>query len=257
MTAEERAESFDNGKADWKDLPLAFVWSFRILMQQGVYDDFRRPVNNWLSILLFMVLFFILMILLLNVFLAMLNQTFSKIMEDTEKQWRVTWAQLILTYDEALLSEYYEKLRHGRNPSFPISRIGFPRKSDNFLNDERQTALLEKRLGYKAIPFIKRLFGYLRHSFVHHSTFYHYCIIFEFREDSELPIRMIASADVNSPLSGKWQVSSLKSLENGKIEPPVKRNARKKGPSYPRNKSRGRYEMERTVKGKGVGEDIV
>ncbi|KAI8832041.1 hypothetical protein BC829DRAFT_437615 [Chytridium lagenaria] len=125
---QERAESFDNGKADWKDLPLAFVWSFRILMQQGVYDDFRRPVNNWLSILLFMVLFFILMILLLNVFLAMLNQTFSKIMEDTEKQWRVTWAQLILTYDEALLSEYYEKLRHGRIHRFPISRIGFPRK---------------------------------------------------------------------------------------------------------------------------------
>ncbi|KAI8835123.1 hypothetical protein BC829DRAFT_63809 [Chytridium lagenaria] len=108
---------------------------FRILMQQGDYDDYRNPRNSWFSMILFMVLFFTLMILLLNVFLALLNQTFSKIMEDTEKQWRMIKAQLILSLDEAMLGEYYDDLRNGKDEPSPVCRIGFPRPQQNFMSD--------------------------------------------------------------------------------------------------------------------------
>ncbi|KAJ3207236.1 hypothetical protein HDU67_007590 [Dinochytrium kinnereticum] len=249
-TTGEVSEDLNRGVADWKSLPLAFLWSFRILMQQGVYDDYRQPRNNWLAILLFMTLFFILLVLLLNVFLAMLNQTFSKIMEDTEKQWRVIWAQLILSYDEALLSSYYNNLRTAKNaPPIPVSRIGFPKEIENFLNNERQmTLFLQRRLGNAHVPLLKRLMGNRGEDMmVHMGKFYSYCIIFEFREDNELPIRMIASTNLSSPLSGKWQVTSfsekpwdkelLSKLDNDYDEP--RRSPRKKGHA-PKKDRRGR-----------------
>ncbi|KAJ3108039.1 hypothetical protein HDU96_007704 [Phlyctochytrium bullatum] len=207
------------GIADWNFLLLSFVWAFRTLLQQGVYDDYRKPRNSWFPIFLFIVMVFTLMILLLNVFLAMLNQTFSKIIEDTEKQWRMIWAQLLLQFDEQILAEYSEDYRSALAspfedlslPASPICRIGFPKKMETSLSKRKFLA----RVRNQRLSWFQRVV--LRKNSVMDGKkmdkiskeFEKYCIIFELREDSELPLRIIASADLSSPLSGQWQPSSF------------------------------------------------
>ncbi|KAJ3204743.1 hypothetical protein HDU67_009341 [Dinochytrium kinnereticum] len=152
-------------------------------------------------------------------------------MEDTEKQWRLIWAQYILFFDESLNSEYDDNLQKGKEVKMPVSRIGFPKLVKNVVGGERRRQHLGKRLTAIERPWYLRLFIKNKASEEKklNAPEFTYCIIFKFREDSELPIRMIASTNPRSPLSGAWKVSSfsekpwdkqlLEKLEQDRDEP--------------------------------------
>jgi hypothetical protein len=97
--------SENDGYAEWESLATGMVWSIRMFFGGGVYDDFRNAPNKF-TLVLFLVFLLLVTILLINVFIAMLNSTFSKISENAEKEWRIIWADLIMEIDEKLLAKY-------------------------------------------------------------------------------------------------------------------------------------------------------
>ncbi|KAI9335354.1 hypothetical protein DFJ73DRAFT_962772 [Zopfochytrium polystomum] len=219
------------GYTDWGSLSTAFLWPLRILLQQGSFDDYRRAHNSWLAMILFLVLAFTLIILMLNVFIAMLNATFSSIMTETEKQWRMVWAELIMKFDETILIKHTKDPYARRiNGPTPVCRIGFPTRTQVYdarkLRDYRNRKLQreERRwwrvCGAVAPSWWRRRNGEEEFEGEEDAVgFYRYNAILEFRDDMDLPIRMVASTNALSPLYGRsnlrdnpWSTTPLSQL---------------------------------------------
>jgi transposase len=68
-------------------------------------------------------------------------------MGDTEKQWRLIWAELIMKMDDSLLSRHYTKFYKGLTSTMPVCRIGFPTKlKDNFFAQESKQLQKVKKM---------------------------------------------------------------------------------------------------------------
>ncbi|KAJ3160762.1 hypothetical protein HK101_000875 [Irineochytrium annulatum] len=210
---------------DWNRLATGFLWGFRFMLQQGVYNEYRDTNNSGIAITLYMILFFLLNVLLLNVLIAMLNQTFSSIIGDTEKQWRMIWAELIYYNDLAILSNTSRKPEE-----MPVSRIGFPLEKMHLVPVTRLKGTLERKEAHKLGITWSPKGWWLKSKEPEKPAkelrkYFRYCMMFEFRDGIDFPTRTIASADPLSPLSGKfsqhnvfstvsWDVSLLKKKED-------------------------------------------
>ncbi|KAJ3113101.1 Transient receptor putative cation channel sub V member 5 [Phlyctochytrium bullatum] len=149
------------------------------------------------------------------------------IMEETVKQWRFIWAQLILSYDENLLSVYYEKLNMGFHPKMPVCRIGFQKRSQRFhCSPGRLLWILYRVLNTEEAKITERFVArYAKGKRKPPKEWTSHSVMFVYRDDSELPLRMIASANVKSPLYSKngadsfsqepWNAALLKKLDGG------------------------------------------
>ncbi|KAI8853820.1 hypothetical protein BC829DRAFT_258740 [Chytridium lagenaria] len=102
----------------------------RYVYGDGEYDDIKLARQRTVATVLFMVAILILTILLLNIFVAMLNTTFSQVYAESERQWRLQYARLIMEIDERILTQYHRyppSLQSAR----PITRIGVSRIAPN------------------------------------------------------------------------------------------------------------------------------
>ncbi|KAJ3312615.1 Transient receptor putative cation channel sub V member 5, partial [Blyttiomyces sp. JEL0837] len=150
------------GYNDWTFLPTGLVWTYRVLNQQGVYE--------------------------------------------TERQWRMVWAELIMKFDEKILTDHNRNRLEKINGPMPVSRIGFPTRT--FTVDERKRYNYRRqreaqKQNLKSSTFSVRGFLQGKHSDDEdEEIFFTFSTIMEFRDDLELPTRMIASSDATSPLSG-------------------------------------------------------
>ncbi|KAJ3411613.1 hypothetical protein HDV05_001982 [Chytridiales sp. JEL 0842] len=210
----------NDGYFDWKGFPTGILWTLRFIMGDGDYDTYRNAKIAWLALTIYIIATITIVILLMNVFIAMLNQTYSSVMADTEKQWRLLWAELILKMDDQILSKHYPRIYKGLDTRMPPCRIGFPtRLKENFFSQESKTIYRAKKKKEMSgnMEFWKmgtnKLKEKMRKWFtvasggragggdvVLRKEFYNYSCIFEFF-DSDLPTRMIASGDANSLLS--------------------------------------------------------
>ncbi|KAJ3112961.1 Transient receptor putative cation channel sub V member 3 [Physocladia obscura] len=130
--------------ADWANLIPGglIVWSVKLFFTSGVsYDDFRNGTSQYFAILLYMLFFFAVNIILLNVFIAMINNTFGKVLNQSEDEFLLSWASLIIEIDDIINTKHMAKVELTRNlttiiPS-PITRIGIPRRAP-FVNPTEQ-----------------------------------------------------------------------------------------------------------------------
>lgn len=66
------------------------------------YEELRNSYYHWLT-QLFFVLFMILMpILLLNMLIAMMGNTYSLVISESEREWTMQWAKILLELEKAL-----------------------------------------------------------------------------------------------------------------------------------------------------------
>ncbi|KAJ3307198.1 Transient receptor putative cation channel sub V member 4 [Blyttiomyces sp. JEL0837] len=87
---------------DWDIYPGSTLWVIRFIFAQAIFDDFRRSKLPEFTEFLFILYGFIAIILLVNVLIAKLTETFKSIALDSQRQWKVQFATLVLGIDEHL-----------------------------------------------------------------------------------------------------------------------------------------------------------
>ncbi|KAI9349546.1 hypothetical protein BDR26DRAFT_852325 [Obelidium mucronatum] len=105
-----------NSVFDWDTYSGSTMWMLRFSFGQAVFDDFRKGESAFLACGLFLVYGFLVIILLINVLIGKLANTFERINEVSKKEWKMQRAPLILDIDEHLSSTTKE---------FYGSKIGF------------------------------------------------------------------------------------------------------------------------------------
>ncbi|KAI8813919.1 hypothetical protein BJ742DRAFT_787897 [Cladochytrium replicatum] len=90
------AQTDDVGKTSWNSLGQSILYILRWLFGLANYDDMRMSPTPALAVLFFYVYMFAVMIVLLNILIAMLTNTFSKISDESEQLWLIQWAELIM-----------------------------------------------------------------------------------------------------------------------------------------------------------------
>ncbi|KAJ3286357.1 hypothetical protein HK104_009069 [Borealophlyctis nickersoniae] len=132
----EAKEIVNGGLVDWNTPGGALMWMFRWSVGQGTFDDLRDALDSKAAKVFYVVFTILIFILLLNTFIAMLNDTYRKvnhpffdltestlfpkitakanppthskntnqIIEQVELRWRAAWAQVVLGIDEKLHS---------------------------------------------------------------------------------------------------------------------------------------------------------
>ncbi|KAI9326619.1 hypothetical protein BDR26DRAFT_120693 [Obelidium mucronatum] len=230
--------------ADWKDLmPGGLIWSIRLFFAQGAYDDFRNGSSTQFAMILFMLFFFTVNIILLNLFIGMVNSTFGQVLNDSEKEYYLAWASLIMEMDELLLAKYYKKLEESRikmskPPAPPITRIGIPRKTSIFNSKVVDKKVADVKVRQKMLVAEGSGEGsgvtHKRHSYLpgagpkgavaptnntsnlkvdstkeEIAKYFDYDLYLQFNGNDAKPKRIIASLDPASPLSEVAHENSL------------------------------------------------
>ncbi|XP_054168611.1 transient receptor potential cation channel subfamily V member 1-like [Oppia nitens] len=91
----------------WRQSHHSFYYSswmelFRMTLGAHEYEELRNSYYQWLT-QLFFVLFMILMpILLLNMLIAMMGNTYSLVISESEREWTMQWAKILLELEKAL-----------------------------------------------------------------------------------------------------------------------------------------------------------
>ncbi|KAJ1555960.1 hypothetical protein HK405_009873 [Cladochytrium tenue] len=92
-----------SGIDQWSPYWWSMLWMIRITLQEGTFDSFADgAIVPALAILLFIAFSFLMVIVLINLLIAKSADTFQKIHENTRKNWRVDFANLILDIDRML-----------------------------------------------------------------------------------------------------------------------------------------------------------
>ncbi|KAJ3215422.1 hypothetical protein HDU67_000406 [Dinochytrium kinnereticum] len=223
------AKGENAGLEDWRWLGGGFVWGVRYIFGQGSYDDLRNSEIAPFTLILFLISVLSITILLLNVFIAMLNNTFAMIFNESEKQWRMTWANLIMEMDEKILASYrlrYQTRKGGAAPSRdnnkgtiqPITRIGIPRvatvvKPQKRIDEDNSKA--QDLSGHTATTAASTTAPKEEKKGSSEWNGYIYDFVLEFKKGVDRPVRMFASFDETSPLYGETSVATFK---KGKVK---------------------------------------
>ncbi|KAI8808512.1 hypothetical protein BJ742DRAFT_808849 [Cladochytrium replicatum] len=114
------ADSIDPNVLAYGDPLQAILRIFGLIVNGGEFGTLAKAPFGWFAVLMFVIYMVLSSILLLNVLIAMLNSTYTKITDQAEEIWFVQWANLILEMDQ--------KLSTKRLKSY---RLGFPTMSDS------------------------------------------------------------------------------------------------------------------------------
>ncbi|ORY30698.1 hypothetical protein BCR33DRAFT_772102 [Rhizoclosmatium globosum] len=96
---------------DWDQFIGAAVWTVRFLFGQAAYDDFRAAKMPWFTYTMFIIYGFIAVILLVNVLIGKVVDTFTNVNADSERVWRVELGALIMSIDMHLSSKAKQRYR--------------------------------------------------------------------------------------------------------------------------------------------------
>ncbi|CAG2161551.1 unnamed protein product [Oppiella nova] len=90
-----RSSSHSHYHSSWMEL-------FRMTLGAHEYEEIRNSYYHWLT-QMFFVLFMILMpILLLNMLIAMMGNTYALVISESEREWTMQWAKILLELEKAL-----------------------------------------------------------------------------------------------------------------------------------------------------------
>ncbi|KAJ3067167.1 hypothetical protein HDU98_009629 [Podochytrium sp. JEL0797] len=87
---------------DWDSFLGSTLWTVRFIFAQAAFDDFREARLPGYTELLFLVYGFVVIVLLVNVLIAQLVETFKEVDRDSKREWKVQLASLILDIDLSL-----------------------------------------------------------------------------------------------------------------------------------------------------------
>lgn len=94
------------GLADWQNWRGSMVNTARITLGQSSYDDLRNSITPVIGLPVYIFYNIFSVILLLNLLIALLGHSFSKIYDDAKSRWYFQWANLVLEQDARIPSEH-------------------------------------------------------------------------------------------------------------------------------------------------------
>ncbi|KAJ3188090.1 Transient receptor putative cation channel sub V member 5 [Irineochytrium annulatum] len=204
------------GFGDWTWYPGGLTWVVRYIYGQGSYGTVVVYEYAPTKLVVSQIALLTLTILMVNVFIAMLNLTFSRIYGESEKNWRLIWAQLIMEMDERILAVYKKNKRLRRNEgskSGPVTRIGVPMKATLVKPYKRLQENESKEDDLQGGGLKQKFDGPKADATEWDGYIYHF--ILEFRAGEMKPIRMIATFDPESPLiEDNYKVSTTGLVKN-------------------------------------------
>ncbi|KAJ3061062.1 Transient receptor putative cation channel sub V member 3, partial [Rhizoclosmatium hyalinum] len=95
---------------DWESYHGAVIWTVRFVFGGGNYDDFRESQFPVFTAGLFFLYGFLVLVLLVNIFIAKLSTTYEIISEDSTRLWKLQFASLMLDIDSRLSPEMQAKI---------------------------------------------------------------------------------------------------------------------------------------------------
>ncbi|KAI9325022.1 hypothetical protein DFJ73DRAFT_870837 [Zopfochytrium polystomum] len=104
-------QTYPEGLREWKSLPGGMLWAIRYFFGQGSYDDVRNA-NSSFALVIYLVFNLVVNLLLVNVFIAMIGSRFSQVLEESNEQARMSWANLIMETDEIINARYAQQSEH-------------------------------------------------------------------------------------------------------------------------------------------------
>ncbi|KAJ3295323.1 Transient receptor putative cation channel sub V member 3 [Rhizoclosmatium sp. JEL0117] len=97
---------------DWDSLLGSSLWAVRFIFQEEKYEDIKKGALPVYSQLLFLTYALFAVVLLVNVLIAKLVNTFDRINEKSEKVWRMELAALIMSIDMGLSEKEKKAIRN-------------------------------------------------------------------------------------------------------------------------------------------------
>ncbi|KAJ3031439.1 UNVERIFIED_CONTAM: Transient receptor putative cation channel sub V member 6 [Siphonaria sp. JEL0065] len=114
---------------EWETYFGALVWTLRIVFAEGAFDNFRKARLPVYTYFLFFVYGFMCIVVLVNVLIAKLVETFKLVDRDSKREWKVQMASLILDIDKTLNATERKMIRRRMGISPMDSASG---KSNDF-----------------------------------------------------------------------------------------------------------------------------
>ncbi|RWS02489.1 uncharacterized protein B4U79_04517, partial [Dinothrombium tinctorium] len=88
-------KSFDAYDASWMNL-------FKMTLGNHQYNEIRNSYYQWMTQLYFVVFMILVPILLLNMLIAMMGNTYSTVISQSEREWNMQWAKIVLEIEKSL-----------------------------------------------------------------------------------------------------------------------------------------------------------
>ncbi|KAJ3194073.1 hypothetical protein HDU82_002574 [Entophlyctis luteolus] len=120
---------------DWNTYFGAVLWTIRFIFAQAIVDDLRHAKLPGFAIFLFIAYGFFVLILLLNVLIAKLVETFKDVAKDSTREWTVLFAYLIIDTDEKLTNS---------ERKFYLSHLGWHTDSEDMIVTPRYFLFTER-----------------------------------------------------------------------------------------------------------------
>ncbi|KAI3387409.1 hypothetical protein SNEBB_003811 [Seison nebaliae] len=89
----------------FKNIFASMAAIFHFTLGEFKYDEFQYIRYKWLAKIIFFIFMILVPILLLNMLIAMMGNTYSMVIADSEKEWRRQWAQIILSLERSYNSK--------------------------------------------------------------------------------------------------------------------------------------------------------
>ncbi|KAI8804184.1 hypothetical protein BJ742DRAFT_776481 [Cladochytrium replicatum] len=115
MTTSGGSSDSTDSVSDYANAQTAILKMFGLIVNGSEFSTLQKAPLGALAVILFVVYMVLSSILVLNVLIAMLNSTYTKITDQSEEVWFVQWANLILEMDEKRSKRRPTSLRLGFN----------------------------------------------------------------------------------------------------------------------------------------------
>ncbi|KAI8807635.1 hypothetical protein BJ742DRAFT_772815 [Cladochytrium replicatum] len=102
---ESRINASDKRFGQWW-FPGTAAWSLGVMLQTVErFDDLEGAENEYFVYLLLLFYTALTVYILVNVLIAMMNQTYSGVADESAKIWRIQWASIVLAMDRKIVSD--------------------------------------------------------------------------------------------------------------------------------------------------------
>lgn len=75
---------------------------FRMTLGAHEYEELRSSYYHWMTQFFFVLFLILVPILLLNMLIAMMGNTYSQLITQSEREWTIQWANILVEIERAL-----------------------------------------------------------------------------------------------------------------------------------------------------------
>ncbi|CAH1784043.1 unnamed protein product [Owenia fusiformis] len=138
---------------DFTSPDIAFLTLFQMTLGEFKYEEFGKTRHPILTKALFTVFAFLVPILLLNMLIAMMGNTYQTIISKSEKEWRRQWAQIVVvlerSFSQSKLAKYQDSYAVRMSTNTPALMV--IKASNKTRARQRKGAVSAWKLAYKLV----------------------------------------------------------------------------------------------------------